>query len=182
MFEESGGSGIHPSAPLCTGRIRGRAPCWALSRNRMWAAPSPSPWKYSWPLDPSPRPFSGLWTGRQWLGSEGPPFRVLPVPCPSSFPLGPGEAHIRGTREGRASHAKLSFSLRFPRLSQLSVYIRSILSHQDSATCRRIRRIETKCGARERGRGGSCLPPRRLSASPRVSTSSGPGGAGIRAF
>lgn len=99
-----------------------------------------------WMLPPTP-PYTSGRSGRGDSGwvQKGHPFQS---PAHRHSPLGPGKAHLSGDSGRAALAAPNPFSLSFPRLSRLSVYICSILSHQDSTTCRRIRRIETKCGAR----------------------------------
>ena len=60
----------------------------------------------------------------------------------------------------------LSSRLSFPRLSGLSVYICTILSHREGQVCRSTWRIETKWAGRECVRGGPRSPSRRHRTSP----------------
>lgn len=177
LFEGSGRPGVRPSPRLSPGCVRmGALPGFNLEQGP--GSSIPVPLKVS-TASGTPT-FRGLWAGKQSLGSEGPP---LGVPHPSLRSPGQGTPHPR-MQGGRCQQLQApSSSLSFPRLSGLSVYVCTILSHQGGQVCRRSTwRIGTKwAGSGECAPGGPGSPAQRHRTSLRPLPAAARGqGAGTR--
>lgn len=140
MFEELAElASIHSPWPLAAFAC---GPCWALTWNRIQAAPSLSPGKYPWPLAPHP------------LGTQD--WEVV-LGFRRNTPSHPAHHSCPRPRYSPASHtgsnSKCSFA---PWPSELSQALRSqftfprfYLSHWDNNMCGGMWRIGTKWAGRE---------------------------------